>query len=243
MIFDAAYRAFQRLMTPQYRAMLWRALGATLILLAILWLLVRETFLYYVWPWLQQFMPNLPDWIGWLGFVGVIVFSIGLALLMALLVAPITAMIGGYFMDDAAEIIEKSDYPQDPVGQAMSLGRSLIISVKFLGLSLVGNLLAFILYFVPGINLIAFYIINGYLLGREYFEFAACRLRREEDARAFYKKNALTVFGGGLVIAFFVSVPLLNLLTPLFAAAMMTYLHKSLSKKSTIFPLNDLRQH
>lgn len=243
MIFDAAYRAFQRLLTPQYRSMLWKALGATLLLLAILWLLVRETFLVYVFPWLQQFMPNLPDWAGWLGFIAIIAFSIGLALLMALLVAPITAMIGGYFMDDAAEIIEKSDYAQDPVGQAMPLGRSLVISLKFLGLSLIGNLVAFILYFVPGVNLIAFYIINGYLLGREYFEFAACRLRSESDARAFYKKNALTVFGGGLVIALFVSVPVLNLLTPLFAAAMMTYLHKSLSKKSVMFPVNDLPRH
>lgn len=240
MIFDAAYRAFQRLFTPPFRSMLWKALGATLLLLAILWLLVRETFLFYVWPWLQQFMPNLPDRIGWLGFVAVIAFSIGLALLMALLIAPITAMIGGYFMDDAAEIIEKSDFRQDRAGQAMPFGRSLVISLKFLGLSLIGNLVAFILYFVPGVNLIAFYVINGYLLGREYFQFAACRLRSENDAYKFYRQNALTVFCGGLVIALFVSVPVLNLLTPLFAAAMMTYLHKSLSKKSDNFSLDDL---
>lgn len=232
MILDAALRAFQRLFTPPFRSMLWKALGATLLLLAILWLVVREFFLYYIWPWLQQFMPNFPDWAGWLGFIAVLVFSIGLALLMALLVAPITAMIGGYFMDDAAEIIEKTDYPDDPVGQAIPLGRSLVISFKFLGLSIIGNIVAFILYFLPGVNLIAFYVINGYLLGREYFEFAACRHRTEKNAHEFYKHNAVTVFFGGLIISLFVSVPVLNLLTPLFAAAIMTYLHKSLSHKS-----------
>ncbi|WP_304504567.1 sulfate transporter family protein [Bartonella sp. M0177] len=157
--------------------------------------------------------------------------SVGLALLMALLIAPITSLIGGYFMDDAAEIIEKTDYPDDPLGVAMPLGRSLVISLKFLALSIVGNIIALILYFFPGVNLVAFYVINGYLLGREYFEFAACRHRTEPDSRRFYKQNAIYVFCGGVIIALFVSVPVLNLLTPLFAAAMMTYLHKSLSKK------------
>ena len=231
MIFDAAYRAFSRLFTPPYRSMLWKALGVTLLLLAILWFSLRELFLYYIWPYLQQYMPDFPDWAGWLGFVAVIIFSVGLALLMALLIAPITSLIGGYFMDDAAEIIEKTDYPDDPVGVAMPLGRSLVISLKFLALSLVGNIIALILYFFPGVNLVAFYAINGYLFGREYFEFAACRHRTELEAHQFYKQNALYVFFGGLIIALFVSVPVLNLLTPLFAAAMMTYLHKSLSRK------------
>lgn len=242
MIFDAAIRAFQRIFTPQYRAMLWKALGATLLLLAILWLMLRELFIYSVWPWFSQFVPNLPDWAGWLGFIAVIVFSIGLALLMALLIAPISAMIGGFFMDDAAEIIEKEDYPEDKIGSAIPFGRSLVISLRFLGLSILGNIIAFILYFVPGINLIAFYAINGYLLGREYFEFAACRFRSEKAAHEFYKQNALSVFCGGLIIALFVSVPVLNLVTPLFAAAMMTHLHKSLSKKHDNIYQSDLKQ-
>lgn len=212
--------------------MLWKALGATLLVLVLLWLLVREVFFAFVWPWIAEFLPTLPHWVGWLGFIGAIVFSIGLALLMALLVAPITAMIGGLFMDDAAKIIEDNDYPQDKAGVEMPLGRSLVISLRFVGLSIIGNIVALILFFVPGVNLIAFYVINGYLLGREYFEFAACRLRPEAEAHAFYRQNALTVFGGGLVIALFVSVPLLNLLTPLFAAALMTHLHKSLSRKN-----------
>ena len=145
MIFNAALRAFERIFTPPFRSMLWKALGATLLLLV--------------------------------------------------------------------------------------------------GLSILGNILALILYFFPGINLIAFYIINGYLLGREYFEFAACRLRSEEDARAFYNENAFTVFSGGVIIALFVSIPVLNLLTPLFAAAMMTHLHKSLSQKQGYSTPKDINLH
>lgn len=233
MILKAVFRALQRLLTPQYRTMLWKSLGVTLLVIVILYLLVRQFFLNYIWPWLANFMPNLPDWAGWLGITAIIVFSLGLAVLMALLVAPITAMIGGLFMDDAAAIIERDDFPNDIAGVEMPFMRALAISLKFLGLSILGNLLALMLFFVPGVNFFAFYAINGYLLGREYFEFAACRFRSEKAAHEFYRQNAWTVFGGGLCIALFVSIPILNLLTPLFAAAMMTYLHKSLSYKMT----------
>ncbi|EJF91169.1 sulfate transporter family protein [Bartonella tamiae] len=243
MIFDAAYRALQRIFTPPFRSMLWKALGATLAILAILWLLVRQAFFTFVWPWIADFLPTLPSWVGWLGFIGALTFSIGLAVLMALLIAPITAMIGGFFIDDVAEIIEKNDYRNDIPGTAMPLGRSLIIALRFVLLSILGNFIALLLFFVPGVNLIAFYVINGYLFGREYFEFAACRFRSEADAHAFYKRNSGSVFISGLIIAFFVSIPFLNLLTPLFAAAFMIHLYKKLDhndEKKTLINSNHL---
>jgi CysZ protein len=40
---------------------------------------------------------------------------------------------------------------------------------------------------------------------------------------------ALRVFLAGLIVAGFVSIPILNLCTPLFATALMTRLHKRLS--------------
>ncbi|EJF85126.1 sulfate transporter family protein [Candidatus Bartonella washoeensis] len=231
MIFTAAYRALQRLLTPQYRTMILKALGLTFILLFIIWLFIRELFMTYFGLWIAHFLPDLSDWAGLLELSILIIFNLGLALLMAFLIAPITAMIGSFFIDSAAEIIEKEDYPSEPIGHALSFGRSLILSLKFFILSLLGNVLAFILFFVPGINLIAFYVINGYLFGREYFVFAAYRFRSKQEARAFLHVHAITVFGAGLLIAFFVSIPLLNLTTPLFAAALMTHLYKMLSQK------------
>ncbi|GAA5104510.1 sulfate transporter family protein [Bartonella jaculi] len=233
MIFTAAYRALQRLITPQYRSMILKVFGITFVVLTILWLCVRQLFISYLWPWIAHFLPGLPSWAGWLGFGMFIIFNLGLALLMAFLIAPITAMIGGFFTDSAAEIIEKEDYPNELIGHALSFGRSLILSFKFVILSLLGNILAFILFFVPGINLIAFYVINGYLLGREYFVFAAYRFRSEQEAHAFLRVHYVTVFGAGLLIALFVSIPVLNLATPLFAAAFMTHLHKMLSQKAS----------
>lgn len=229
MIFNAALWALQRLWSPQFRTIFWKSLGATIALLIFLWFFTREIFIQWVFPWLEPYFSGIPDWLSWLGIVWIITFSFGLAAVLAMLVGPITALIGGFFIDDVAEIIEKEDYPQDPKGTAMPFGRSMIIAARFLGLSIVGNIIALLLLLVPGINLIGFFVINGYLLGREYFEFAASRLRGEQGGHGFYVQNKWNVFGAGLIIALFLSVPLLNLLTPLFAAAMMTYLHKSLS--------------
>ena len=88
---------------------------------------------------------------------------------------------------------------------------------------------------MPGVNVIAFFLVNGYLLGREFFEFAAMRFRPEAEAKLFRRKHSTTVFMAGLVIAAFLAVPVLNLMTPLFAAAMMVHLHKLLSRADPQF--------
>jgi uncharacterized protein involved in cysteine biosynthesis len=43
------------------------------------------------------------------------------------------------------------------------------------------------------------------------------------------KENAATVFTAGLIIAAFVSIPVVNLATPLFGMAFMVHMHKRLS--------------
>jgi CysZ protein len=122
--------------------------------------------------------------------------------------------------------VERTDYPADPPGKAMPAIPALWMSLKFLGVVILGNIVALLLLLVPGINIAAFFLVNGYLLGREFFEFAAMRHRPQADAKAMRRRNRGTVFLAGLVIAGLLAVPLLNLLTPLFAAAMMVHLHK-----------------
>jgi uncharacterized protein involved in cysteine biosynthesis len=52
------------------------------------------------------------------------------------------------------------------------------------------------------------------------------RFRPPDEAKALRKRHAATVYAGGLIIAAFVSIPLVNLATPLFAMAFMVHLHK-----------------
>ncbi|WP_027142194.1 sulfate transporter family protein [Mesorhizobium sp. WSM3626] len=233
MIFDAARTAALELLSPPFRSVFIKTLGLTLLALVALWFGLTSLVEWLVLPWLQTLLPGIPSWAGWLGGL---IAAIALAFGMALLVAPVTAVIAGLFLDDVAEVVERTDYPGDPAGRAMPALRSLVLAIKFFGVVILGNIVALLLLLVPGINIAAFFIVNGYLLGREFFEFAAMRFRPEEDARALRRHYAGTVFLSGLVIAAFLAVPLLNLLTPLFAAAMMVHLHKAVSAREAARP-------
>lgn len=232
MILEAARAAISRLFSPEFRWVFLKSLGLTLLTLAAMWFGLREIFAAFAWPWIDQWLPALPEWADWLGVLGSIAAGFGLAIGLALFVAPVTALVAGLFLDDVAEVIEREDYPADPPGKAVPTIPALWLSIKFLGVVVLGNLLALVLLLVPGINIAAFFIVNGYLLGREFFEFAAMRHRPEAQAKALRRANRGTIFMAGLVIAGFLAVPLLNLLTPLFAAAMMTHLHKLMGRRS-----------
>ncbi|MFK0385529.1 sulfate transporter family protein [Rhizobium sp. RM] len=229
MILDAARRAFGNLFAAETRSVFWKVLGITLLVLVALWFTIRSVFIYFALPWVDTLIPGIPDWAGWLTFVFAILAGIGLALALALLISPVTAIIAGLFLDDVAEVVEKRDYPDDRPGHALPLGEAMLSSVKFFGVIIAGNIVALFLLLVPGVNLIAFFLVNGYLLGREFFEFAAMRFHPPAEARALRAKHRTTVLMAGMVIAGFLAVPFLNLLTPLFAASMMVHLHKAVT--------------
>ncbi len=235
MILDAARLSLANLFAPETRLVFWKVLGLTVLVLTGLWFALRGLFITFLFPWVAGFFPEMPDWAGWLSFVFLIAAGIGLALGLALLLSPVTALIAGLFLDDVAEVIEKRDYPKDASGKAMPLGPAMASSLKFLGVVIIGNIIALFLLFIPGVNLVAFFLVNGYLLGREFFEFAAMRFRSPPEARLFRTKHGSTVFLGGLVIALFLAIPIVNLLTPLFAAGMMVHLHKLVSARDPDF--------
>lgn len=212
----AALRAFRELFTPPFRSVLYKSLGLTVALLVVAMVAIQAAF---------AFLVVLP---GWIETTIQIVGGLGLVVLSVFLVAPISALIAGLYVDEAAEAVERSRYADHPPGRALGAVEGLGISVRF-GLVVLGvNILVLFLLLLPGINVMAFFIGNGYLLGREFFEMAAMRYMPAREARAFRKQNRIRVFLSGLIIAGLVSVPLLNLLTPLFAIAFMVHTVKAL---------------
>ena len=98
-------------------------------------------------------------------------------------------------------------------------------------LALVVYLCALPFIFFAGLGVIILFLANAYLLSREYFELAAMRFRPPHEAKAMRKTNASYVFLAGMVIAVFVSIPVVNLATPIFAMAYMVHIHKRMSGK------------
>jgi CysZ protein len=219
---SAAGQAFQELFTPPFRAVLFKCVGFTLGLLALLIIGIEWAFSTFVtWPdWIEKAI----QWLGGLALVAGSIF----------LIPPVTSLIAGLYLDDIAAVVEREQYPADPPGRELPTVQAIGVALRFFIVVLLVNLLALFLLLIPGINLIAFYLGNGYLLGREYFELAAMRHVPVFEAKKLRKANRLTVFLCGLVIAGLASVPILNLVTPLFATAFMVHVYKSLARRAGV---------
>lgn len=234
MIFDSTLKALRSMPDPAMRAVLWKTLGLTVLALIAAWFGISQGFTHLAIPWVSDALQldyELPQWTGWISFFALVAAGMGLAAGLALLLGPVSALVAGLFLDDAAEALERNEYPDDPPGQAMRIGESVVLAIRFTGVVILGNLVALILLLVPGINLVAFFVVNGYLLGREFFEFAARRFGPRDYARRLRARHGLAIFGAGLVIAAFLAIPIVNILTPMFGAALMVHLHKAIAAR------------
>jgi CysZ protein len=217
MIADAV-DAFAQIFTPPFRATLLKSLGLTIGLLVVIWLGLDRLAAYFI---------RVET--SWLATILSVIVGLGLVVGLAFLIAPVTSLVAGFFLDDMAAIVERTIDPAGPAGKPIPAGPAAIFALRFAGLSIVVNLVALALLFAPVVNIVAFLGANGYLLGREYFEFAAMRFRAPAEARAMRSRFEFRIFLAGLIIAGFVAIPILNLCTPLFATALMARVHKRLS--------------
>ena len=106
------------------------------------------------------------------------------------------------------------------------------LALNFALVSIGLNLLALPIYFLlPVINLLVFYALNGYLLGRASFELVALRRLDESSVRALRRSYQGSIFLSGAMIAFLTTVPLANLAVPVVATAFMVHLFESLRRR------------
>ncbi len=204
---------------PPFRKIFLKLLGFTLAVLLVIWIALQGLLAGFVelpYPWLETVLSILT--------------GIGAVIGLGFLIAPVSALFAGLFQDEIADIVEAQDYPADVPGKAMAVIPSILLALKFTGVVILGNLFALFLLLVPGINLVAFFLVNGYLLGREFFEFAATRFMPVEEAKRLRKAKSGTVFMAGLVIAGVLAVPILNLVTPIFATIFMIHLFKRIQR-------------
>jgi uncharacterized protein involved in cysteine biosynthesis len=81
-----------------------------------------------------------------------------------------------------------------------------------------------ILLFLPPLNLIVFYLFNGYLLGREYFELAGLRHLDSRQIATVLARKRKAVALAGVVLAGLLSLPVINLFAPVLGLAAMVHL-------------------
>ncbi|KZL20511.1 CysZ-like protein [Pseudovibrio axinellae] len=220
---SAAIKSFSQVFEPSFRSLLFKALGLTLLLLLVVWIAIQGVVGYFI---------DLP--LDWQDTTVSIVTGIGALIGLGFMLAPVSAMVVAFYQDQISDLVEEQSYPNDRRGKALPLGESIVTALRFVGVVIVANIFALMLFFIPGIGQIAFLLINGYLLGREYFEFVAMRFMPTEEAKVFRKSQGGTVFAAGLIIAFVLAVPILNLITPLFATIFMVHMFKKLRTRRNL---------
>lgn len=232
---SAAFKALAQLPTPPFRRVLLKSIGLGLIFIILVSIALFRVFRWMAEGgslWVQQTTGAAPD--GFLGIIATllsIMAGLGIVTGAVFLMPAVTAFVGSFFVDEIAEHVERAHYPTDQPGVALPLPRALLEGSKTALLALAVYVVALPFVFFAGLGLIVLFVANAYLLSREYFDLAAMRFRSVEDAKAFRRAHRGTVFAAGFFIAAFVSIPIVNLATPLFAMALMVHLHKQLSPR------------
>ena len=230
---DAAAQALSQMFSQPFRAVLLKSIGLALILIVIIGI-----GLHHLLAWVadagegfaeQTLGPNAHGPLAVLAFILSIAAGLGILVGSVFLMPAVTALVASFFVDDIALEVERSRYPGEPEGKPLPLMRAAIEGVRTALLAIVVYLVALPFLLFAGFGAFIFFFCTAYILGREYFELAALRYRGVAEVRALRKQHSGTVFVAGMFIAAFVSIPVLNLATPLFGMAFMVHLHKRLS--------------
>ncbi len=229
----AVFKALGQMFTQPFRTVLFKAIG-----LAIALLIGVVIALFRLLEWLSGAGMNWLEVTIGAGAHGVlaviswivaIMLGIGLFTGAVMLMPAVTAVVASFFADEIAALVEATYYPADPPGVAPPLWRAVTEGVKTALLAIVIYICAAPFLLFAGVGIVLFFVATAWLLGREYFELAAVRFHPVAGAKAMRRANQPMVFTAGLFIAGFVSIPILNLATPLFGTALMVHLHKRLA--------------
>jgi CysZ protein len=238
-MFEAAAKAFFQIFTAPFRRVLLKSIGLAFLLLVVIGIMLHRAVAA-----IAAYGVNAAtgvDWStqwGWNFLIWFLSFAAGLGIFAGavFLMPAITALVGSFFVDEVAEVVEQKYYPNDLPGHAPPFWRALIEGSNTALLAIAVYICAAPFMIFAGFGFLIMFLANAYLLGREYFLLAAMRFRPPEEAKALRRIHRTSIFLNGLVIAMFVAVPLLNLAAPLFATAFMVHMHKRLTGRMSLMP-------
>ena len=216
-------KALDQLPDPRFRGVLLKAVAMTLGVLVALYALVG--FLVagidpFTLPWIGTVDPGAL-------MAGIAIGAVMLASIF--LMIPVASLCIGFLLDDIADAVERLHYPHLPATSGPGFVVTLIDSVRFFAILVGANILALAIYLlVAPLAPVIFYLVNGYLLGREYFQLVALRRLPQAEAKALRQANRGRIWAMGVAMAVPLSIPIFNLLVPLVGVAAYTHLFHEL---------------
>jgi len=212
----ALIKSIQSAFHPEFFRIIFKAFLGSLVLFGLLltltWYGLTLIKLFDI-AWLETLLDSI-SWVvivivSWFLFPGTVI------------------MVMGFFIEDLVMEVEKKYYPDLDENSIKPQNSFIWSGFKFGLLTLLINLAALpillIFFFLPPLNIFVFTAVNGYLLGREYFELVACRRLRMEHIRNLWKRNRIQLIFSGMVIAFLYSIPVINFLMPAVGVTFMVH--------------------
>lgn len=229
MMFSDFSKALAQLTDRRFRRVLLMGLGLTIALLAGATVLIAWVVGLFVPDVVTLPFVGEVSWLdsvaSWATVLLMLVFSV-------VLMVPVAAAFTGIFLDDVAEAVEEKHYPGLPAVGSLPLLDTLRDSVGLIAVTIGVNLVALILlFFVGPLAPVLFWVVNGYLLGREFFQMAAMRREGREGANRLRARHAGKIWFAGTVMAVPLSVPLVNLVIPVLGAATFTHMYHRLAAR------------
>ncbi len=232
-LIEAFNRTYKQLLHPAFRKVFFiGALAATATLVVLL------AGLIYIWPesyitgwaWLDRMLADAGDWLITLTFIPVAIMAI------YFLFPPVAIMVMGTFLDQVVAAVEGEYYPSHIAQRQSKFSETFLSALRLGSMMLLLNILAFIPYILlffmtGGLGSLALYlVINGYLIGREYFELVASGHHQMRDAQQLRRLNRGQVMWAGIAITGLFMVPFLNILAPIIGASVMTHIYHDLRR-------------
>lgn len=220
-LFQDFQLALAQLTDRKFQSVLWRSIGLTFAMLA-------ATFYAFtiLIGWAIPDATTLP-FIGEVENMGAIISGgalIAMFLLSAFLMFPVASLVIGFFVEDIADAVEAKHYAHLAPAQNIPFADVMLDAAKFMGIMILANLFALIIYFASTLLApIIFWLVNGFLLGREYFQLVAARRLGMKAANKLRKKHMMEIWIAGTLMAIPLSIPVVNLLVPLLGVAVFTH--------------------
>ncbi len=216
-MFDAFFKTLGQLPTPPFQRVLWLSIAGSLATAIALWFALNTTL-------------NHTHFIGlaWLDWIADILGSLAAVVLLILLLPAFVGLIASFMLESICRAVEARHYPHLPDARAQSIMEAVIIGLRFGVILIVLNILVLPLIFVAPVYFVVGWALNGYLLGREYFELVACRRLNTAETRTMRRRHRMSALSAGLVIAVVSVIPVVNLILPLFGTAFMLHIFQRL---------------
>jgi len=219
-LFSDFTKALSQLLDPKFLWVLIKAVGLSAVLFGgayygIIWLAVTVLPGSITLPWLGTIPVG--DWFSAVAFTGALIMAV-------FLMFPVAAVFLGFFLEEIADAVETKYYPHLPKVQPMPFSAAMGEALRFLMIMIMANLFALIIYFASTLLApVIFYIVNGFLLGREYFQLVAARRIGAKAASKLRKAHRWEIWFAGILMAVPLSIPVVNLLVPLLGVATFTH--------------------